>query len=189
MTTGRSPMRSISVAAEVSRSILSAANLAPTCVSGYARQSDELRPVWLYWLTLAGLCPGRAVRLTFPSLSGVYDRACPSQGLPRTGSAITTRLNHPTPKQDLHLQACQRPKAAHRPRFLARPPALHRLANNPRSSGLRKCLGQCDSAATIQLVHSLYTACTSPPVSVSAFRTLGDLKATHKPVTCDPLAL
>jgi hypothetical protein len=35
---------------------------------GLIRQSDELRPVWLYQLTLAGLCPGRAVRLTFPSL-------------------------------------------------------------------------------------------------------------------------
>ena len=36
---------------------------------GLIRQSDELRPAWLYQLTLAGLCPGRAVRLTFPSLS------------------------------------------------------------------------------------------------------------------------
>ena len=35
---------------------------------GLIRQSDELRPAWLYQLTLAGLCPGRAVRLTFPSL-------------------------------------------------------------------------------------------------------------------------
>jgi len=35
---------------------------------GLIRQSDLLRPVWLYQLTLAGLCPGRAVRLTFPSL-------------------------------------------------------------------------------------------------------------------------
>ena len=35
---------------------------------GLIRQSDELRPAWLYQLTLAGLCPGRVVRLTFPSL-------------------------------------------------------------------------------------------------------------------------
>jgi hypothetical protein len=35
---------------------------------GLIRQSDELRPAWLYQLTLAGLCPSRAVRLTFPSL-------------------------------------------------------------------------------------------------------------------------
>ena len=35
---------------------------------GLIRQSDELRPAWLYQLTLAGLCLGRAVRLTFPSL-------------------------------------------------------------------------------------------------------------------------
>ena len=27
---------------------------------------------------------------------------------------ITTRPNHPLPRQDFHLQACQRPKAAHR---------------------------------------------------------------------------
>jgi hypothetical protein len=27
---------------------------------------------------------------------------------------MTTRPNHPLPRQDLHLQACQRPKAAHR---------------------------------------------------------------------------
>jgi hypothetical protein len=35
---------------------------------GLIRQSDELRPAWLSQLTLAGLCPCRAVRLTFPSL-------------------------------------------------------------------------------------------------------------------------
>ena len=36
---------------------------------GLIRQSDELRPAWLSQHTLAGLCPSRAVRLTFPSLS------------------------------------------------------------------------------------------------------------------------
>ena len=41
-----------------------------------------------------------------------YGRACPSQGLPRPKSAITTRPNHPLPGQDFHLQACQRPEAA-----------------------------------------------------------------------------
>jgi len=35
---------------------------------GLMRQSDELLPAWLIQLTLAGLCPWRAVRLTFPSL-------------------------------------------------------------------------------------------------------------------------
>ena len=42
---------------------------------GLIRQSDELRPAWLSQLTLAGLCPCRAVRLTFPSLS------CPALGV------------------------------------------------------------------------------------------------------------
>ena len=39
---------------------------------------------------------------------------CPSRALPQPESAITTGPNHPLPRQDLHLQACQRPKAAHR---------------------------------------------------------------------------
>ena len=81
---------------------------------GLIRQSDELRPAWLYRPTLAGLCPCRAVRLTFPSLVVVYGRACPSRGLPQPESAITTRPNHPLPRQDLHLQVCQRLKAAQR---------------------------------------------------------------------------
>ena len=88
---------------------------------GLIRQSDELRPAWLYRLTLAGLCPCRAVRLTFPSLAVVCGRACPSRGLPQPESAIATRPNHPLPRQDLHLQVCQRLKAAHRNCFLARP--------------------------------------------------------------------
>ena len=54
---------------------------------------------------------GGSAPLTGPP---VYSRACPNQGLPQPESAITTRLNHPLPRQDLHLQACQRPKAAHR---------------------------------------------------------------------------
>ena len=81
---------------------------------GLIRQSDELRPAWLYRPTLAGLCPCRAVRLTFPSLAVVCGRACPSRGLPQPESAITTRPNHPLPRQDLHLQVCQRLKAAQR---------------------------------------------------------------------------
>ena len=60
------------------------------------------------------------VRAADPSLSvlapptgpPVYGRACPNRGLPRPGSAMATRPNHPLPRQDLHLQACQRPKAA-----------------------------------------------------------------------------
>ena len=108
---------------------------------GLIRQSDELRPAWLSQLTLAGLCPGRAVRLTFPSLPVVYGRACPSQGLPRPESAITTRPNHPLPRQDLHLQACQRLKAAHRNLLFARPARTQRCAVKtirPRSSTPRK---------------------------------------------------
>ena len=37
---------------------------------------------------------------------------------------MTTRPNHPLPRQDLHLQACQRPKAAHRKSLFARPHVL-----------------------------------------------------------------
>src|SRR5450759_2726868 len=43
-----------------------------------------------------------------PTDPPVYGRACPSQGLPQPGSAMTTRHNHSLPRQDLHLQACQR---------------------------------------------------------------------------------
>jgi hypothetical protein len=51
-------------------------------------------------------------QLAPPTRPPVYGRACPSRGLPQPGSAMTTRPNHPLPRQDLHLQACQRPKAA-----------------------------------------------------------------------------
>ena len=68
-----------------------------------------LRPArWLERLT----SPRRW--LAPPTGPPVYGRACPNQGLPQPESAITTRLNHPLPRQDLHLQACQRPKAAHK---------------------------------------------------------------------------
>ena len=39
---------------------------------------------------------------------------CPSRALPQPESAITTGPNHPLPRQDLHLQASQRMKAAPR---------------------------------------------------------------------------
>jgi hypothetical protein len=50
----------------------------------------------------------------------VYGRACPSEGLPSPKSAITSRLNHLLPRQDLHLLACQRTKAALRITYLLR---------------------------------------------------------------------
>ena len=59
-----------------------------------------------------------------PTGPPVYGRACSSQGLPRPGSAITTRPNHPLPRQDFHLQACPRLKAAHRNVLFARLPVL-----------------------------------------------------------------
>jgi len=43
---------------------------------GLMRQSDELRPAWLIQLTLSGLCPLGAVRLTFPSLPCHTIHAC-----------------------------------------------------------------------------------------------------------------
>ena len=53
-------------------------------------------------------------QLAPPTGPPVYGRACPSRGLPQPESAITTRPNHPLPRQDLHLQVCQRLKAAHK---------------------------------------------------------------------------
>jgi hypothetical protein len=60
-------------------------------------------------------------QLVPPTRPPVYGRACPSRGLPQPESAMTTRPNHPLPRQDLHLQACQRPKAAHKNLLFARP--------------------------------------------------------------------
>lgn len=42
----------------------------------------------------------------------VYSRACSGEGLPASESAMTSRLNHLLPRQDFHLLACQRSKAA-----------------------------------------------------------------------------
>src|SRR5712691_6821327 len=47
----------------------------------------------------------------------VYSRACSNEGLPSSKSAMTSRLNHLLPRQDLHLLACQRTKAAPSPHF------------------------------------------------------------------------
>jgi len=63
-------------------------------------------------------------QLVPPACPPVYGRACPSPGLPQPESALTTRPNHPLPRQDLHVQASQRPKAAHRNLLFARPPVL-----------------------------------------------------------------
>jgi hypothetical protein len=66
-----------------------------------------LRPArWLGLLT----SPRR--RLASPTGQPVYGRACPGTGLPKPRSAITTRPNHLLPRQDFHLLACQRSKAA-----------------------------------------------------------------------------
>ena len=91
---------------------------------GLMRRSDELRPAWASSAYSVRSLPWRAVRLTFPSLAVVYDRACPSRGLPQPESAITTRPNHPLPRQDLHLQVCQRLKAAHKNLLFASPLVL-----------------------------------------------------------------
>jgi hypothetical protein len=81
---------------------------------GLMRRSGGLRSAWACSACSVRSLPLRAVRLTFPSLSAVYGRACSSQGLPSPESAITTRPNHPLPRQDFHLRACPRLKAAHR---------------------------------------------------------------------------
>jgi len=69
----------------------------------------RLRPAgWLERLT------GPCRQLMPPTRPPVYGRPCSSSGLLQPKSAITTRPNHTLPRQDLHLQACQRSKAAHR---------------------------------------------------------------------------
>ena len=73
------------------------------------RRSDELRPAW-----------------------ACSSGACPSRGLPQPGSAITPRPNHPLPRQDLHLRACPRLKAA--PKNL-----LFRRAARPRRARSLEC--------------------------------------------------
>jgi hypothetical protein len=72
---------------------------------GLMRQSDELRPAWASSAYSGRSLPLRAIRLTFPSLG-----------------TITTRPNHPLPRQVLHLQVCQSPKAAHRNLVFDGPP-------------------------------------------------------------------
>src|ERR1019366_259855 len=57
------------------------------------------------------------------------------QSLPPPGSAITTRPNHPLPRQDLHLQACQRPKAAHRNLVFGAPACTQRCAGDAGPEG------------------------------------------------------
>ncbi len=64
-------------------------------------------------------------QLAPPARPPVYGRACPSRGLSQPGSAMTTRPNHPLPRQDLHLQACQRPKVAHRNLPFSPPPVFN----------------------------------------------------------------
>jgi len=53
-------------------------------------------------------------QLAPPTRPPVYGRACPSRGLPQPESAMTTRPNHPLPRQVFHLQVCPRLKAAGR---------------------------------------------------------------------------
>jgi hypothetical protein len=50
---------------------------------------------------------------------------------------MTARPNHPLPRQDLHLQACQRPKAAHRNLLLGHPSVLYAARVN---SGVPRAL-------------------------------------------------
>src|SRR5437867_7600220 len=58
---------------------------------------------------------------SFPTGQPVYSRACSNEGLPSSKSAMTSRLNHLLPRQDLHLLACQRTKAALGPHYLNSP--------------------------------------------------------------------
>ena len=93
------------------------------------RRSDELRPAWASSAYSGRSLPLGAVRLTFPSLAVVYGRACPSRGLPQPESAITTRPNHPLPRQGLHLRARQRLRAAHKNSVFRAPACTWRYAS------------------------------------------------------------
>ena len=94
---------------------------------GLIRQSDELRPAWLYRPTLAGLCPCRAVRLTFPSLAVVYGRACPSRGLPRPESALQSLLGrHQARRPNLRRRTRHRLRRSLDPMLRRQALELHR---------------------------------------------------------------
>src|ERR1039457_5760671 len=71
----------------------------------------------LFFNGLLGLLTSPRRRLASPTGQPVYGRACPGPGLPKPRSAITTRPIHLLPRQDFHLLACQRSKAALR-RFI-----------------------------------------------------------------------
>jgi hypothetical protein len=66
-----------------------------------------------------GLDQWLPVCLPFRALSQMAIRSCP-----RFLHPLLSFPNHPLPRQDLHLQACQRLKAAHRNLVFARPPVL-----------------------------------------------------------------
>ena len=74
-------------------------------------------------LTLAGLCP--CGPFASPSLLDLLLTAelAPVEVSPTRG-CYDYSVHHPLPRQDLHLQACQRPKAAHRNLFFARSHAM-----------------------------------------------------------------
>ena len=84
---------------------------------------DSERKVFRGGSLLVMLRPARMLGLlssprSFSTGQPVYSRACSNEGLPSSESAMTSRLNHLLPRQDLHLLACQRTKAALSPHFL-----------------------------------------------------------------------
>ena len=83
---------------------------------------DSERQVFRGGSLLVMLRPARMLGLLssprrVPTGQPVYSRACSNEGLPPSKSAMTSRLNHLLPRQDLHLLACQRTKAALSPHF------------------------------------------------------------------------
>ena len=83
---------------------------------------DSERQVFRGGSLLVMLRPARMLGLLssprrFPTGQPVYSRACSNEGLPSSKSAMTSRLSHLLPRQDLHLLACQRTKAALSPGY------------------------------------------------------------------------
>lgn len=78
-------------------------------------------------LHVAACTFARTVDQSLPAACATNSSARARQSLPQSGSppkpgsAVTARPNHPLPRQDLHLQACQRPKVAHKKSLFARP--------------------------------------------------------------------
>ena len=96
-------------------------------------------------------------------------QSLPQPGSPRPGSAITTRPNHPLPRQDFHLQACQRPKAAHRNLLFPRPAHMLSIARKGITQLIdcnvltqSSCTSRLNREASAMIRNALYDILINP---------------------------